>query len=86
MKIDDVIIKGRDEYEQPVTIVVKGSNADIDIQQESRSVNTVLRPYERPYEFAIGRSSMVNIRVHDPLTIEIIKEEDCSFDDVESLL
>lgn len=86
MKIDDVIIKGRDEYEQPVIIVVKGSNADIDIQQESRSVNTVLRPHERPHEFTIGRSSMVNIRVHDPLTIEIIKEEVCSFDDVESLL
>lgn len=77
-----MIIKGCDEYEQPVTIVVKGSNVDIDIQQESRSVNAGLRPYE----FTIGRSSMVNISVHDPFTIEIIKEEVCSFDDVELLL
>ena len=80
--VDEVIIKARDEYEQPVTIIVKGSNLDIDIQQESRSVNAGLRPYES----IIGRSSMVNISVHAPFTIEIIEEEVCSFDDVESLL
>lgn len=81
-KVDDVIIKGRDEYEQPVIIVVKGEDVEMEIQQESRSVNAGLRSLG----FTIGRSSTVNIRVHDPLTIEIIKEEVCSFDDVESLL
>lgn len=81
-KIDDVIIKVRDEYERPATIVVKGEDVEIEIQQESISVNAGLRSFES----TIGRSSMVNISIHSPFTIEIIEEEVCSFDDVESLL